>query len=179
MDQAELSGIVAARPQSFAWFIGAGASRMSGLPTATDLIWDLKRRYYCREESQDVAANDLQNEAVKARIQAFMDARGFPALWAEEEYSTYFEKIFGADKERQRDYIRAVLAEEKVTLTVGNRVFAALLAGGLARAAFTTNFDSVVERAYADVSGKSLYPSTSKGHVQRFRRSGMRNIPST
>lgn len=156
LDQSELAGLIASRPQLFAWFLGAGASRMSGLPTATDIIWDLKRRYYRREEFQDVAPNDLQNDAVRTRIQAFMDSRGFPALWSDEEYSTYFEKIFGHDKERQRDYIRRTLAEEKVTLTVGSRIFAALMANGFNRASFTTNFDSVVERAFAEVSGTSL-----------------------
>lgn len=129
---------------------------MSGLPTATDIIWDLKRRFYAREENQEITRQDMQNDAVQARIQTFMDSRGFPALWADDEYTTYFEKIFGTDKERQRAYLRGILAEERVTLTVGNRVLGALLAAGLSRAVFTTNFDSVVERAYADVSGRSI-----------------------
>jgi len=25
------------------WFLGAGTSRTAGMPTATDIIWDLKR----------------------------------------------------------------------------------------------------------------------------------------
>lgn len=129
---------------------------MSGLPTATDLIWDLKRRYYCREENQDVKRQDMQLPAVAARIQAFMDSRGFPELWADEEYTTYFEKIFGTDRDRQSAYLRGILAEDRVRLTVGNRVMGALLAGGFTRLLFTTNFDSVVERAVAEVSGRSI-----------------------
>lgn len=156
MNQGELTDLFASRPQNFAWFLGAGASRMSGLPTATDIIWDLKRRHYAREENQEITRQDMQNDAVQARIQSFMDARGFPPLWAEDEYTIYFEKIFGQDKERQRRYLRAILAEERVTLTIGNRIMGSLLASGLTRAVFTTNFDSVVERAYADVSGRSL-----------------------
>lgn len=156
MNQAELTDHFIVRPQNFSWFFGAGASRMSGLPTATDIIWDLKRRYYCREENQDVSRQDLQSPAVAARIQSFMDARGFPPLWADAEYTTYFAKIFGTDRDRQRSYLRAMLSEDKVTLTVGNRIMGALLAGGFTRIAFTTNFDSVVERAVADVSGRSL-----------------------
>jgi hypothetical protein len=156
MDQGELTGIYCARPQNFAWFLGAGASRTAGLPTASDIIWDLKRRYYCREENQEISRQDIQNEAVRARIQSFMDSRGFPARWDDAEYTTYFEKIFGDDKERQRRYLRAILAEDDVTLSVGNRVLGALLACGLARTAFTTNFDSVLEKAVAEVSGNSL-----------------------
>lgn len=156
MDQNKFISIFCARPQNFAWFLGAGASRSSGLPTASDIIWDLKLRHYCREENQDISQQDIQNHAVRARIQAFMDSRGFPPLWADDEYTVYFEKIFGDDKERQRRYINAILSEDKVTLTVGNRVLGALVASGLCRILFTTNFDSIVEKAVAEVSGQSL-----------------------
>jgi hypothetical protein len=156
MDQRQLAHLVCSRPQNFAWFIGAGASRSAGLPTATDIIWDLKCRYYCEQENQDISRQDVQSEAVRARIQAFLDSRGFPALWAANEYGTYFEKIFGSDLERQRRYLRAILSEDKVTLVVGSRVMAALLASGNCRAVFTTNFDSVLEKAVAEVSGRSL-----------------------
>ncbi|KTW00851.1 SIR2 family protein [Sphingomonas sanguinis] len=156
LTQADLTGLFASRPQGFAWFIGAGASRMSGLPTAVDIIWDLKRRHYSREENQEITRQDMQNDAVQTRIQSFMDSHGFPSLWADDEYTVYFEKIFGTNKERQRRYLSAILAEDRVTLTVGNRILGALLATGMTRAVFTTNFDTVVERAVADVSGRSL-----------------------
>jgi hypothetical protein len=42
-DQYKLTGIVCARPQQVAWFLGAGASAAAGLPTAWDVIWDLTR----------------------------------------------------------------------------------------------------------------------------------------
>ena len=156
IDQVELTSLFCARPQNFAWFLGAGASRSAGLPTATDIIWDLKRRHYCREENQKIERQDVQNEAVQARIQSFMDARGFPEQWADDEYATYFEKIFGADRERQRSYLKAILSEERVSLSVGNRILGALMCAGFSRAVFTTNFDSVVEKSVAEVAGKSL-----------------------
>lgn len=143
LTQADLTGLFASRPQGFAWFIGAGGSRMSGLPTAVDIIWDLKRRHYSREENQEITRQDMQNDAVQTRIQSFMDSHGFPPLWADDEYTVYFEKIFGTDKERQRRYLSAILAEDRVTLTVGNRILGALLATGMTRAVFTTNFDTV------------------------------------
>jgi hypothetical protein len=156
IEQGEFTSLFCARPQNFAWFLGAGASASAGLPTATDVLWDLKRRYYCREENQDISRQDLQNEAIRTKIQSFMGSRGFPALWAENEYPSYFEKIFGEDKERQRQYLKSILSEEKATLSVGNRVLGALIAGGFSRAAFTTNFDSIVEKAVAEVAGQSL-----------------------
>lgn len=165
LDQAGLTGIICERPQNFAWFLGAGASRTAGLPTATDIIWDLKRRYYCQQENEEVSRQDVQLEAVRSRIQSYMASRGFPAEWAPEEYSTYFEKIFGQDKERQRRYLAGILAEDKATLSVGNRVLGAILSAGFSRVAFTTNFDSIVEKAVAEVSGNTL----SAYHIEGSR----------
>jgi len=155
-DQYELTSIFCARPQQFAWLIGAGTSAVAGLPTAWDIIWDLKRRYYCREENQDISQQDVQLAAIRARIQSYMLSKGFPVEGDPGEYTLYFEKIFGDNKELQRQYLAAILSEDKVTLSVGSRILGALLGTGRTRAAFTTNFDSVVERAVAEVSGRSL-----------------------
>jgi hypothetical protein len=99
MDQYQLAGAYCARPQQFAWFLGAGTSAVAGLPTARDVIWDLKRRYYCRAENQEISRQDVQIDAVRARIQSYMLSKGFPAEGDDYEYVTYFEKIFG---EKQR-----------------------------------------------------------------------------
>lgn len=156
MNQADFTNIVCARPQNFAWFLGAGTSRSAGLPSATDILWDLKSHYYCREENQELTQQDLQNPAVRDHIQSFMDSHGFPRPGAPDEYGGTFEKIFRDNKERQRQYLKATLSEDHITLSIGNRVLGALLASGLSRVAFTTNFDSVVERSVAEVSGASL-----------------------
>lgn len=165
IDQKELTKLFCARPQNFAWFLGAGTSRSAGLPTAGDVIWDLKRQIYCNEENQEIARQDIQNEAVRQRIQDFFDARGYPLPWSDEEYSTYFEKMFGEDREQQRRYLKAMLDERKVSLSVGNRVLGALMSAGLTRMVFTTNFDSVVEKAVAEVAGESL----SAFHIEGSR----------
>lgn len=163
MLQSQLIALIAERPAQFAWFLGAGASRTAGLPTAGDIIWDLKRRYYRQEENREVFPQDIQNDAVRHRIQQFMDSRGFPPQWSDAEYSTYFDKIFGDDRERQRRYLKGILSEEKVSLSAGNRVLGALLCAGLCRAVFTTNFDSVVEKAVAEMGGLSLQAYSLEG----------------
>ena len=163
MNQADLIARICDRPPNYAWFLGAGASRAAGLPTAADIIWDLKRRHYCREENQDITRQDLQNNAVKERIQSYFDSRGFPSLSDNDEYTIYFEKIFGGDRERQRRYINALLSEERVSLSVGNRVLGGLMVAGLTRVAFTTNFDTVVERAVAEMGQQSLSPFHLEG----------------
>ena len=67
--------------------------------------------FLAREGNQEITRQDMQNDAVQVRIQAFMDSRGFPQLWVDEEYTTYFEKIFGTDRERQRAYLRGILSD--------------------------------------------------------------------
>jgi hypothetical protein len=156
MDYGDLISIITERPQRFAWLLGAGSSRSAGLPTATDIIWDLKRRYYCREENQEVTQQDIHNDAVKSKIQSYMLSQGFPDAWADNEYSAYFERIFRSDHERQSAYLRAILSEDRVALSVGNRALGALMAMGHARVVFTTNFDSVVEKSIAEVAGSAL-----------------------
>lgn len=138
------------------WFLGAGTSRTAGLPTATDLIWDLKHRYYCLHENQDLHSHDINNSAIKQKIQAYMDSKGFPAFWSPEEYSFYFDLTFGNDDEAQQSYIHDALADEKISLNIGHRVLAALMEMGQARIVFTTNFDGVIETAFAAVTGKNL-----------------------
>lgn len=195
LDQRQLTSIICARPQNFVWFLGAGASRSAGLPCATDILWDLKRQYYCREENQEITRQDIQNDSVRDRIQTFMQSRGFPAEWADKEYETYFEKIFGADKEKQRRYVGSVLAEDKVRLASGHRVLGAMIAMGACRVAFTTNFDTVVEKSVAAIGGRSLaayhlegahnakqaldneeYPFYCKLHGD-FRYDSLKNLP--
>jgi hypothetical protein len=156
MDQAQLTALICERPENYAWFLGAGSSRSAGLPTATDLLWDMKRRYYCREENQEISHQDMQLGPVQEKIQSYLISRGFPPLWDDDEYSLCFEKIFGEDRELQRRYLKAKLSEDNVSLSVGHRVFGAMLSSGMTRAVFTTNFDSVVEKAVAEVGSKSL-----------------------
>jgi hypothetical protein len=156
MDQGEFTARFCARPQNFAWFLGAGVSATAGLPTATDILWDMKSRYYCREENQEITHQDMQNDAVRDKIQSYMESKGFPPLWAVDEYTACFEKIFASDRERQRKYVHAMLGEDRAALSVGNRVLGAFMAVDFCRAVFTTNFDSIVEKAYAQVSGRSL-----------------------
>ncbi len=142
--------------QHLMWFLGAGTSRSAGLPTATDIIWDLKRRHYCLHENQDLQSHDVSNKIVKQKIQTYMDSKGYPASGSPEEYSFYFNLTFGDNYAAQQSYINEALSGDKVSLNVGHRALAALLEMGKAKIVFTTNFDDVIESAYANVSGKNL-----------------------
>ena len=114
--------------------LGCGnIARSAGLPTANDIIWDLKVKYYCAEENQDIKAHDINNKAIKSKVQSFLDSRKFPAAGSPEEYSFYFGLVFGDDRAAQKKYIVEALATSKVSLTVGHRAFGALLDSGHAR----------------------------------------------
>lgn len=156
MDQAEFIRIISDKTEKFIWFLGAGASQSANLPTAVDLIWDIKRRRYCADENQPLAANDLQNPAVRAKIDGYMTSRGFPETSDPTAYSRTFELEFGDNAKRQREYVEAILADSRVSLALGHRVLGALVASGLIRCAFTTNFDLVLEKATAEIGGKNL-----------------------
>lgn len=138
------------------WFLGAGASRSANLPTASDLTWDLKKRLFCAKENQSFDAYDINSEAVKMRIQGYMEALGYPHLWSDEEYSFYFELSFKDDYQKQQRYIEWALNPNRVSLNIGHRVFAALIRMELIKAVFTTNFDTVVEQAYSKVAASNL-----------------------
>jgi len=157
MDQLSFIRKVGGSLSHFGWFLGAGTSQSAGLPTAVDIIWDLKTRYYCARENQRLSIHDVQNPAVREKINSFAESRGLPANGSAEEYSRYFEISFGDDLEAQRKYIRDALADDKISLSIGHRILAALMASGQARAVFTTNFDNVVEHAMASVAGKDLH----------------------
>lgn len=156
MDQLQLVQLLSESASQFSWFLGAGTSQSAGLPTAWDIVWDLKRRHYNLQENQQISTNDVQNMAVQEKISAYMEAHGFLPPGDPKEYSACFELIFGDNYDRQSKYLRAILADDKVSLSVGHRTLAAMMANGQARAVFTTNFDTVVEKAFAAVSGKDI-----------------------
>jgi hypothetical protein len=163
MDQTTFVRKVGGSLDHFAWFLGAGASQSAGLPTAVDIIWELKTRYFCTAENQIVQTHDAQNPAVREKINAFVESRGLPVPGSAEEYSKYFELSFGDDKEAQRQFLRDALSDDKGSLAIGYRVLAALMASGVARAIFSTNFDNTLERAEAIVAGNVLQAYSLEG----------------
>ena len=163
--------------RQIAWFLGAGTSRTAGMPTATDITWDLKKRYYCLKENQDIKSHDLNNNAVKRRIQTYLESKGFPVLRSAEEYSFYFELTFGKDHTSQQKYLEAQLSPSKITLNIGHRALAALIASDLTRMVFTTNFDGVLETAFAAVAEKSLSVYHLEGSYAALEALNAENFP--
>jgi hypothetical protein len=125
-----------------------------------------------------------------------MVSKGFPPAGSPDEYAFYFALTFGDDLAEQQRYIADILRPDRISLNVGHRALAAMLDASLARVIFGSNFDEVVERAYAAVSGKVLtafhlegsyaaldalnaerYPLYAKVHGD-FRYQNLKNLPA-
>jgi SIR2-like domain len=152
----ELAQSYASQAKRIMWFLGAGASRNAGMPTADDLIWELRLRLYCAAERQDIQSHDLANKALRERIESYFESKGAPARWAADEYTYFFEAAFGTDYAAQQRFLQDELNSSKISLNIGNRILAALLSMQATNVVFSTNFDDVLEQAFATVGGRNI-----------------------
>ncbi len=118
-----------ARPNRFMFFLGAGASKSSGAPLASEMVEDFQRRRYEIEEASDVAyeewllKQDWFNEGNK--------------------YSLLFER-YGNKTERQ-DYVERKLRDAFPVW--GYLYLANIIARNWITLVFTTNFDDLLNDA--------------------------------
>ncbi len=131
--------------------IGAGASVTSGVPSASDLIWDFKRQIYASEMSiHPSQIGSVADPAIRESLQRFFDTKaGYPPHGAGEEYSHYFGKAY-PDSQDRRLYIAKRLEGSRPGY--GYLSLGVLLKAGKIRVAWTTNFDELIEKAYSVVS---------------------------
>jgi NAD-dependent SIR2 family protein deacetylase len=146
VEVAEFLRIHSMRAAQLSWFLGAGASAAAGIPTATEMMWTFKRLLYCSEQRRPFSfCSDLGDPAVQQRLQRYFDDKGtYPALWADDEYSAYFEAAYGRETDRRR-FIEDSVRDARPSY--GHRALAALMATGRARVVWTTNFDRLIEDA--------------------------------
>jgi hypothetical protein len=71
MSAAQLVTAFALRPDLVAWFLGAGASAASGIPTGYAMIRDFKAQIFCRENSVSKREIDTADPVWIERIDAF------------------------------------------------------------------------------------------------------------
>lgn len=154
MEIAEFLRAYSMRAPNVPWFLGAGASAASGIRTAYDVIWDLKRILYCSYQKVPLSAcSDIGDPILRARIQAYFDARGgYPKMDAEEEYTHYFEETFPSEQDRQKYIQRMVTGGAP---SYGHLVLAALIASDKVHLLWTTNFDTMIEDASISALGSS------------------------
>lgn len=144
----------ALRASNLMWLLGAGASVSAGIATAEDMIWDFKQRLFIsqrRVSRQSVA--DLSSPAVRAQIQAHIDAGGqLPPQGAPAEYAALFEAVYPAESDR-RAYLDSKMTGARPSY--GHIALATLMRAELCRLVWTTNFDPLIADAAAQVFGST------------------------
>lgn len=140
----------ALRAPNLMWFLGAGASASSGVPTAWDMVWDFKQRLFVTQRRvSEQAVADLSNPGVRRRLQEHIDSAGtLPPEGAAEEYAALFEAVYPAETDRSA-YLDARMRGAKPSY--GHLAIATLMNAGRARVVWTTNFDPLVADACARV----------------------------
>ena len=134
------------------WFLGAGTSVTSGVPTANDLVWQFKRAIFCTEEKVPlVRCRDLSSLLLRSSIQDHFDRRvGFPPINSPDEYSFYFEYAYPNPAER-RAFLHPFVSHAEPSH--GHLVLSVLMKLGKVAIVWTTNFDKLVEDAASRAFG--------------------------
>lgn len=151
---AQFSTALALRPNLVAWFLGAGASAASGIPTGYDMIRYFKAEIFCRENSLSPREIDTGDQVWLDRIDRyFRQTSLLPPDGDPNEYAAAFEAVYPQARHR-RQYIYDAIS--KGTPCFGHRVLGSLIAARKLDCVFTTNFDPLVEDAAG--TANSLLP---------------------
>lgn len=141
----EFATAFALRPNLMAWFLGAGASAASGIPTGFAMIRDFKAQIFCQKNNLAKGDIDSADPVWIDRIDAFFRRTAIlPPEGDPEEYAKAFEAVYPEPRHR-RQYISDAIA--KGTPCFGHSVLGGLVAARKADCIFTTNFDHLVEDA--------------------------------
>ena len=138
------------RGANLMWLLGAGASNAAGLPTAHDLVVEFKRMLYVSQSGRNVRPGDLAEPAIRNRIEAHVESLGLPENGDPDQYAAYVEAAFPDEADRAK-FIDGQLGGARPSY--GHMALASLMSAGLCRLVWTTNFDTLVADACADVFG--------------------------
>lgn len=141
----------ALRPNLLSWFLGAGASAASNIPTGYAMIRDFKAKIFC-------AQNDIPRREIDAGDQVWIDRMDdffrrtslLPPDGHPNEYAAAFEMVYPQERHR-RQYIED--AVKNGVPCYGHKVLAALVATGKVDCIFTTNFDTLIEDTTLSANG--------------------------
>ncbi|MBI5541448.1 MAG: SIR2 family protein [Bacteroidia bacterium] len=149
MQLSEFIRLYPLRAKSLAWFFGAGTSASAGIPTASELVWEFKRKIYCSEEGYQISLfNNLSNPAIRNQIQSYFNSKNeYPKENSIKEYSIYFEKAYPSARDRS-DYLMQQL--QGMQNSFGHKVIGVLMKNEFIKLVFTTNFDKAFENAAID-----------------------------
>lgn len=158
MSARSFSTALALRPNLVAWFLGAGASAASGIPTGYAMIRDFKAQIFCRENNLSQREIDTGDQVWIDRIDEFFRRSSLLPLDGDPtEYAAAFEAVYPQPRHR-RQYIDDAIS--KGTQCFGHRVLGSLLAARKVDCVFTTNFDPLIEESA--LSANALLPTVEQ-----------------
>ncbi len=139
-------GINRGTPHGF--FLGAGASIRSGMPSATTCIWQWKRELFLTSNpGLEHQFREISLPSVQRRIQQWLDDEEYyPPLGAPEEYGFYVERCYPIAQDR-RQYFQSLTAQAQPY--IGYQLLALLAEAGIVTSVWTPNFDGLAARAAA------------------------------
>lgn len=141
----EFSVAYALRPNTVAWFLGAGTSAASGIPTGYAMIRDFKAQIFCRENNIPKREIDTGDPVWIERIDSyFRHSSLLPPNGDPSEYAAAFEAVYPQAIHR-RQYIEDAIS--KGIPSFGHRALGSLIAARKVDCVFTTNFDPLVEES--------------------------------
>lgn len=155
------------------FFLGAGASIASGVPSGKDMVLRLKRDLYCLETHKNIADySDYKSESIINEIQSYIDTYHptYPKKNSDNEYSFYFEKCY--PDETERDAFIQHLMEDKIPSPGYLDLSAILLSSKLTKTIWTTNFDNLVSSGVTSLNGNisiSEYSNDKAPNIKKLR----------
>ncbi len=160
------------RDTPHAFFLGAGTSITSGVPSADRCVWEWKREIFLSNNpGLEAQFSELSLPAVRQEIQRWLDRRGgFPVLESSEEYGFYIEQCFPVTEDRRAWFQRVI---QPARPHIGYKALCALAEAGIVDSAWSTNFDQLPVRAAADFSLSAIEVGLdTRGRLPRRVRSG-------
>lgn len=154
----------------FDFFLGAGASVNSGIPTGGDLVWFFKREIYCIENHISTEKfKDLKLPSTQKLLQDYFDKTGgYPSKYASNEYSFYFQECYNSYIARKR-FIESKVARHNPSL--GYLCLADMMIKNKITRVWTTNFDALTETAINIINPQQellVCSSTNSGSIKNF-----------
>jgi hypothetical protein len=132
-------------PHSF--FLGAGSSVTSGLPSAATCTWEWKREIFLSKNPGLEAQFSEWLPAVKRKIQQWLNAQGsYPEEGSADEYGAYFKRCYPIQEDRRLYFQEKV---RQASPHIGYKLLCLLAEAGIVRSVWSTNFDGLPARAAA------------------------------
>ena len=126
------------KASAHAFFLGAGASMSSGIPTASRCIWEWKRKIFLTNNpGLEEEFSELTLPTVQERIQRWLVAKEYPGLDDPGEYGEYIKRCFPIPEHRRRYFQDLV---QKAKPYVGYKLLCLLACEGIVRVCLVHEF---------------------------------------